>query len=107
MSISPEQIRQNVEAVRSRMASAAMRSGRSPDSVRLVAVTKKWPAEAVRPLVGTAEQALGVPGPYTLSVTAPQAIRQVIISGQQIQGRTAFLQGPLLITKVEVNHRRR
>lgn len=58
-------------------------------------------------VIGTAEQNLGVPGPYTLSVTAPQAIRQVIISGQRVDDETASLQGPLLITKVEVNHRRR
>lgn len=58
-------------------------------------------------VIGTAEQNLGVPGPYTLSVTAPQAIRQVIISGQRVGDETTFLQGPLLITRVEVNHRRR
>ncbi len=46
-----EQIRQNLESVQGRIAEAAIRSGRSPEAVTLVGVTKKSPAEHVRPLV--------------------------------------------------------
>lgn len=46
-----DRIRENVESVRHRMAAAAGRSGRRPEEVRLVAVTKRQPAERVFPLV--------------------------------------------------------
>lgn len=44
----PETIARNVEFVRGRIAEAAVAQGRSPDSVRLMAVTKtnEWPAVA-------------------------------------------------------------
>jgi pyridoxal phosphate enzyme (YggS family) len=45
--IEPDQLRANYESVRERIWSAAARSGRAPDSVTLVAVTKTWPAELV------------------------------------------------------------
>ncbi|MFO0891421.1 MAG: YggS family pyridoxal phosphate-dependent enzyme [Isosphaeraceae bacterium] len=51
MSVNPVRIGQNLEAVRSRITAAAARSGRGPEAVTLVAVTKKRPAEAVGPLV--------------------------------------------------------
>ena len=41
-------IAERVEAVRLRIAAACQRSGRSPDEVTLVAVTKGFPPEAVR-----------------------------------------------------------
>ncbi len=40
-------VRQNLDEVRSRIAEAALRSGRQPEDVRLIAVTKTFPAEAV------------------------------------------------------------
>ena len=40
-------IRQNLERVRERMAEAALRAGRRPDEVHLVAVSKTFPAEDV------------------------------------------------------------
>ena len=43
-----EQIPERLAAVRAQIAEAAKRAGRAPDSVRLVAVSKTKPAEAVR-----------------------------------------------------------
>jgi pyridoxal phosphate enzyme (YggS family) len=43
-----EALAQNLAAVRERMARAAARAGRSPDSILLLAVTKVFPAEAIR-----------------------------------------------------------
>ncbi len=45
---SPERIAENLAAVRARIDRACARAGRDPSSVRLVAVTKTWPAEVVR-----------------------------------------------------------
>jgi hypothetical protein len=41
-------LQSNLDRVRQRMAQAALRSGRAPESVRLIAVTKGQPAEVVR-----------------------------------------------------------
>ncbi|RPJ74961.1 MAG: YggS family pyridoxal phosphate-dependent enzyme, partial [Acidobacteria bacterium] len=41
-------VHERIGAVRARIARAAVRVGRSPDAVRLVAVSKTWPAESVR-----------------------------------------------------------
>jgi PLP dependent protein len=46
--ITPERIAENLAAVRARIAAACVASGRAIESVRLVAVTKTWPAEVVR-----------------------------------------------------------
>ena len=40
-------VRENVERVRERIARAALRAGRDPSEIRLAAVTKRHPAEAV------------------------------------------------------------
>jgi hypothetical protein len=40
-------VQQNLEEVKSRIAEAALRSGRQPEDVRLIAVSKTFPAEAV------------------------------------------------------------
>jgi pyridoxal phosphate enzyme (YggS family) len=61
-----EQIRANVESVRGRIAEAARRSGRPVEVVRLVAVTKRVPAEWVRPLVACGIGALGENYPQEL-----------------------------------------
>jgi len=39
---------ENLEAVRERIASAGLRSGRKPDDVQLVAISKTYPAEMIR-----------------------------------------------------------
>jgi len=66
LSNSSDRIRQNVESVRGRIAAAARRSGRAEASVELVAVTKKWPAELVRPLVAAGVLDLGENYPQEL-----------------------------------------
>ena len=47
------------QAVRSRIARAAEASGRKPDSVRLVAVSKTFPAEAVRAIHSLGQRDFG------------------------------------------------
>lgn len=49
----------NLAAVRERMAAACVRAGREPGSVRLVAVSKTQPAEAVAALVALGVDAVG------------------------------------------------
>jgi PLP dependent protein len=61
-----DQIRRNVESVRARIAAAARRSGRTDSSVRLVAVTKKWPAELVGSLVAAGVLDMGENYPQEL-----------------------------------------
>ena len=61
-----ERLRDNLEAVRSRIAEAARRSGRDPASVTLVAVTKRNPPEQVRPLVELGALDLGENYPQEL-----------------------------------------
>ena len=48
--VPPSVIRANLESVRGRMAAAAERAGRAPESVRLVAVTKTVGLDEVRAL---------------------------------------------------------
>lgn len=52
-------IADNVAAIRARMAQAALRSGRSPDGVRLVAVTKSVGLDAIRATVEAGCHELG------------------------------------------------
>jgi PLP dependent protein len=59
-------IRGNLESVREQIAEAARRSGRAPDSVTLVAVTKRSPPELVRPLVELGAIELGENYPQEL-----------------------------------------
>lgn len=59
-------IRQNLESVRSRIAESARRSGRAAEAVTLVAVTKKWPVEMVKPLVRAGAMDLGENYPQEL-----------------------------------------
>ncbi len=54
-----ETIRDRLERVRARMAAAALRSGRPADAVRLVAVSKTMPPEAVREAVAAGVRMLG------------------------------------------------
>src|SRR5262249_24472738 len=59
-------IRDNVESVRHRIASAAQRAGRDPAEITLVAVTKKCPLEWIRPLVAAGATDLGENYPQEL-----------------------------------------
>jgi pyridoxal phosphate enzyme (YggS family) len=49
----------NLEEIRRRMAEAARRSGRDPASVRLVAVSKTYPAESVAAAAATGQRVFG------------------------------------------------
>ena len=59
MTLSPERILANLGEVRDRIADAARRSGRTPDAVRLVAVTKTVPAETIRILLAAGQEDIG------------------------------------------------
>ncbi len=61
-----ERIRENYERVGKLIAEAARRSGRTADSVRLVAVTKRSPPEWIRPLVACGARDLGENYPQEL-----------------------------------------
>jgi PLP dependent protein len=61
-----ERIRRNFETVQRLIAEAARRSGRPADAVRLVAVTKKSPAEAIRAVVACGARDLGENYPQEL-----------------------------------------
>ena len=49
----------NLQAVRARIHDAARRAGRSPDEVRLLAVSKTWPATFVREAAEAGQRAFG------------------------------------------------
>lgn len=49
----------NLRTVLASIADAVTRAGREPGAVRLVAVTKTWPAETVREIVEAGQRALG------------------------------------------------
>ncbi len=66
MPLDLSRIESNLNAVKTRIADAAHRSGRPPDSVSLVAVTKKNPAERVSPLISLGQQDLGENYPQEL-----------------------------------------
>lgn len=65
-------LRDNVERVREQMRAACLRSGRDPESVRLVAVTKYAPLEWVRQLPEVGVRVLGESRPQQLVERAPQ-----------------------------------
>jgi uncharacterized pyridoxal phosphate-containing UPF0001 family protein len=50
---------ENLAAVQARIANAVEKSGRSTHEVRLVAVSKTYPAEAIRELFATGQGAFG------------------------------------------------
>jgi len=55
----PEEIARNLAQVRARIAAAAGAAGRAPDSVRLLAVSKKMPADDVRAAIAAGQRAFG------------------------------------------------
>lgn len=52
-------IAENLKRVQDRIARAAQRSGRSADAVKLIVVTKTWPAEVVQQVVDAGTRILG------------------------------------------------
>jgi PLP dependent protein len=54
-----EEIARNLTEVRARIAAAARAAGRSPESVRLLAVSKKMPADDVRAAIAAGQRAFG------------------------------------------------
>jgi pyridoxal phosphate enzyme (YggS family) len=54
-----EQIAANLAAVRGRIAAAARAAGRTPEAVRLLAVSKKMPADDVRAAIAAGQRAFG------------------------------------------------
>ena len=54
-----EEIAGNLAGVRDRIAAAARAAGRAPDSVRLLAVSKKMPGEDVRAAIAAGQRAFG------------------------------------------------
>jgi pyridoxal phosphate enzyme (YggS family) len=52
-------VRENLTRVRERIAAAAARAGRSPDSVQLVAVSKTQPIELIREAYGAGQRLFG------------------------------------------------
>lgn len=65
-------IRQNVEEIRGRIADAACRSARTPESITLVAITKYAPAPLIRALVEAGCRILGESRPQHLWQKAEQ-----------------------------------
>jgi len=59
MNPAPERILANLTEVRERIAQAAQRSGRAPDAVRLVAVTKTVPTDTIRVLAEAGQADIG------------------------------------------------
>ena len=59
MNPAPERVLANLREVRDRIADAARRSGRTPDAVRLVAVTKAVPVETIRLLLAAGQADIG------------------------------------------------
>jgi pyridoxal phosphate enzyme (YggS family) len=58
-SLDPSTVAANLAAVRERIAAAADRSGRTPESVRLIAVSKTFPAESVRAAIAAGHRDFG------------------------------------------------
>lgn len=52
-------IADNLETVRAAISAAAVKCGRDPDSVTLVAVTKTWPASIIREVIDAGQTILG------------------------------------------------
>jgi hypothetical protein len=81
-----DMIARNLAAVRERIASACARTGRDPNSVRLVAVTKSADLEAIRALIELGEVDLGENRPQQLAHRAaalPNHVRWHLIGHLQ------------------------
>ncbi|MDR3621695.1 MAG: YggS family pyridoxal phosphate-dependent enzyme [Paludisphaera borealis] len=95
-----DRIRDNLLSVHDRIAVAARRVGRRPESVSLVAVTKKWPVELIRPLIEAGARDLGENYPQELwrkveaLADAPGPLRWHLIG--HLQGNKARRTLPLV-----------
>ncbi|MDX1965188.1 MAG: YggS family pyridoxal phosphate-dependent enzyme [Pirellulales bacterium] len=67
----PRTIAENLAEIHARMAEAALRGGRPPSAVRLVAVTKYAPLEAIEELLAAGCRDLGESRPQSLWERAP------------------------------------
>lgn len=72
-----EQLSHQIQAVQARIQQACDRSGRSSDSVQLIAVTKYTPLEIVRELIKLGQVALGENRPQQLAERAGQLSQHV------------------------------
>ncbi len=59
MGATPDTVQARLQAVRERIAAACIRAGRRPESVCLVAVSKTFPASAVREALAAGQRAFG------------------------------------------------
>ena len=66
MSTINARIKENVDSIQARITAAERRAGRAEGSVKLVAVTKQWPAELIPPLVAAGALDLGENYPQEL-----------------------------------------
>lgn len=97
-----EQLAENLESIRSRIAAAARRAGRDPAAVTLVAVTKRTPAELIGPLLELGMLDLGENYPQELwrkveatnSTGVPGPVRWHLIG--HLQGNKARKTVPLV-----------
>ena len=66
-----ERLRANLEAIQERIARACDKAGRSKDTVRLVAVTKTFPAETVQSLIDIGVREIGENRVQEMAAKAP------------------------------------
>jgi PLP dependent protein len=89
-SLDPSTIAANLAAVRERIAEAAAANGRSPESVRLIAVSKTFPAESVRAAIAAGQRDFGENKvqeaiPKIEAIAATAAAGQVGVGDAQIR----------------------
>ena len=73
-------IEERLRAVQARVAAAAQAAGRDPESVRLLAVSKTWPAEAVREAAAAGQRAFGE-NYVQEGVAKVEALREATLEG--------------------------
>ncbi len=83
----PMQIQVNLERVRRELADACARAGRAPDAVRLMAVSKTHPAEALREAYAAGQRLFGENRVQEMQTKAPALA--------DLQGLEMHLIGPL------------
>jgi pyridoxal phosphate enzyme (YggS family) len=90
-SLDPSIIAANLATVRERLAEAARASGRAPESVRLIAVSKTFPAESVRAAIAAGQRDFGENKvqeaiPKIEAIEAAEAI-EAVAAGAGARGR--------------------
>jgi PLP dependent protein len=89
-SLDPSTIAANLTAVRERIAAAADASGRTPESVRLIAVSKTFPAESVRAAIAAGQRDFGE-NKVQEAIPKIEAIEKMMADGQ---GQAAGTRAP-------------